>query len=54
MSPNHNEREQKKKGTKRTTKTTQNNEQNGNRNITINNYFKCKCTKCSKQKTQSS
>ena len=26
--------------------------ENGNRNIYINNYFKCKWIKCSNQKTQ--
>ena len=28
--------------------------ENGNRNIYINNYFKCKWIKCSNQKTQTS
>ena len=37
---------------KRPTKSTQNNEENGNRNIYINDYFKCKQIKCSNQNTQ--
>ena len=32
-------------------KQPENNEQNGNKYIPINNYFKCKWTKCSNQKT---
>ena len=42
----------KYKRRKRSTKSTPNNYQNGNRNININNYFKCKWIKCSNQKTQ--
>ena len=37
---------------KRYTKSIPNNEENGNRNIYMNNYFKCKWIKCSSQKTQ--
>ena len=36
---------------KRLKKSTPNKEENGNRNIYINNYFKCKWIKCSNQKT---
>ena len=39
----------RKKGEKKQKKK---NQQNDNRNIHINNYFKCKWTKCSNQKTQ--
>ena len=41
---------QKKK--KETQNQILNNEENGNRNIYINNYFKCKWIKYSNQKTQ--
>ena len=37
---------------KRSTQSTPNNLENGNRKIYINNYFKCKWIKCSKQKAQ--
>ena len=37
---------------KRSTNSTPNNRENGNRNIRINNYFKCKWIKCSNEKTQ--
>ena len=37
---------------KRSTKSTPDNQENGTRNIYINNYFKCKWIKCTKQKTQ--
>ena len=36
---------------KRSTKSTPNNLENGNRNVYINNYFKCKWIKCFSQKT---
>ena len=42
----------KYKRRKKIYKTTPNNLKNGNRNIYINNYFKCKWIKCSNQKTQ--
>ena len=37
---------------KRSMKSIPNNEENGNRNMFINNYFKCKWIKCFNQKTQ--
>ena len=37
---------------KRSIKSTLNDYENGNRNIYINNYFKCKWIKCSNQKTR--
>ena len=48
---NH-EKKTKEKSGERPTKATPNNLENGNRNIYINNYFKCQWIKCSNQKTQ--
>ena len=41
----------KYKKRKGSTKSNPNNLENGNRNMYINNYFKCKWIKCSNQKT---
>ena len=46
-----NAREESKRGRKEPQKQPPNNEENGNKYISISNYFKCKWTKHSSQKT---
>ena len=46
------EETKRRKEQRRTTKTTIKQLTNGNKYITITNYFKCKWTKCTNQKTE--
>ena len=52
MKENYQITEEDSERKKRTTKQTENSLQSGSKYIPINNYIKCKWTKCSNQKTQ--